>query len=167
MPKTILRIQKLGFPWITQDPFLFCVHHLDFYPRGNKDLGPDASLHGRNLGNDFTVKDGWRMYHGTKIPGFPMHPHRGFETITFVLKGFIDHADSNGAAARYGKGDVQWMLAGSGLQHSEMFPLLNDDKGNTSDFFQIWLNLPADKKLAKPAFKMLWGETIPSPAFLR
>lgn len=165
MPKPVLRIQKLGFPWITQDPFLFCVHHLDFYPKGNEELGPDASLQGRNLGNDFVVKDGWRMYHGKTVPGFPVHPHRGFETVTFVLKGFIDHSDSSGAAARYGKGDVQWMSAGSGLQHSEMFPLLNKNKENTLELFQIWLNLPADKKLVKPAFKMLWGETIPSPVF--
>lgn len=165
MPKPVLRIQKLGFPWITQDPFLFCVHHLDFYPKGNEELGPDASLQGRNLGNDFVVKDGWRMYHGKTVPGFPVHPHRGFETVTFVLKGFIDHSDSSGAAARYGKGDVQWMSAGSGLQHSEMFPLLNKNKENTLELFQIWLNLPADKKLVKPAFKMLWGETILSPVF--
>ncbi|MBN1984779.1 MAG: pirin family protein [Prolixibacteraceae bacterium] len=166
MPKTILRIEKLlGFPWPTQNPFLFCVHHLDFYPRGNDNLGPDASLEGRNAGNDFIVKDGWRMYHGTKVPGFPVHPHRGFETVTFVLQGFVDHADSDGAAARYGERDVQWMSAGSGLQHSEMFPLLNQNKENTLELFQIWLNLPAEKKKGKPAFKMLWGETIPSPVF--
>ncbi|NQU51327.1 MAG: pirin family protein, partial [Bacteroidetes bacterium] len=78
----IIKVNKLGFPWITQDPFLFCVHHLDFYPKGNDELGPAASLDGRNIGNDFVVKDGWRMYHGDKIPGFPVHPHRGFETIT-------------------------------------------------------------------------------------
>jgi redox-sensitive bicupin YhaK (pirin superfamily) len=165
MPKTILRIEKLGFPWPTQNPFLFCVHHLDFYPRGNGNLGPDALLEGRNTGNDFVVKDGWRMYHGTKVPGFPAHPHRGFETVTFVLQGFVDHADSNGAAARYGEGDVQWMSAGSGLQHSEMFPLLNQNKENTLELFQIWLNLPAEKKQEKPAFKMMWRETIPSPVF--
>jgi hypothetical protein len=157
----IRRIQKMGFPWITQDPFLFCVHHLDFYPKGNEKLGPQASLAGRNLGNDFTIKDGWRMYHGETVPGFPAHPHRGFETVTFVLQGLVDHADSNGAAGRYGNRDVQWMTAGSGLQHSEMFPLLNNEKENTFELFQIWLNLPAHKKMATPGYKMLWGETIP------
>lgn len=159
--KTILRTHRLGFQWPTQDPFLFCVHHLDFYPAGNGELGPAAPLTGRNIGNDFTVKDGWRMYHGEKVPGFPVHPHRGFETVTFVLQGLVDHADSNGAAGRYGNRDVQWMTAGRGLQHSEMFPLLNVDKENPFELFQIWLNLPAGKKFVSPAYKMLWGETIP------
>ncbi|MCG6187801.1 pirin family protein [Maribellus maritimus] len=161
MTEPILRIQKLGFPWVTQDPFLFCVHHLDYYPKGNDKLGPDASLQRRNLGNDFVVKDGWRMYHGTEVPGFPVHPHRGFETITFVFKGMVDHSDSNGAAGRYGERDVQWMTAGSGLQHSEMFPLLKKNETNTLELFQIWLNLPGEKKFVKPAYKMLWGEEIP------
>lgn len=157
----ILKIKKLGFPWSTQDPFLFCVHHLDFYPEGNDNLGPKASLSGRNIGNDFEIKDGWRMYHGQTIPGFPAHPHRGFETVTFVLQGLVDHADSNGAAGRYGNGDVQWMTAGSGLQHSEMFPLLKKNEPNTFELFQIWLNLPAKSKFVTPTYKMLWNEEIP------
>lgn len=160
-PAAILQIKKLGFPWVTQDPFLFCVHHLDFYPKGNDKLGPDASLAGRNIGNDFVIKDGWRMYHGDTIPGFPSHPHRGFETVTFVLQGLVDHADSNGAAGRYGNGDVQWMTAGSGLQHSEMFPLLKKDDANTCELFQIWLNLPGESKFVTPMYKMLWAESIP------
>jgi len=159
--KAIISIKPLGFPWETQNPFLFCVHHLDHYPKGNDGLGPDASLAGRNLGNDFTLRDGWRMYHGDTIPGFPMHPHRGFETVTVVLKGFVDHSDSHGAAGRYGNGDVQWMTAGSGLQHAEMFPLLNKEGSNTLELFQIWLNLPANKKFVDPHFRMLWAESIP------
>lgn len=157
----ILKVETLGFPWITQDPFLFCVYHLDFYPKGNDELGPNASLKGRNIGNDFVVKDGWRMYHGDTVPGFPAHPHRGFETVTFVLQGLVDHADSNGSSGRYGNGDVQWMTAGRGMQHSEMFPLLKKDKENTFELFQIWLNLPAEKKFVEPAYQMLWNETIP------
>ena len=128
--RLISNIQPLGFNWPTIDPFLFCVHHLDNYPAGNDQLGPAASLAGRNLGQDFTTKDGWRMYHGEIIPGFPAHPHRGFETVTVVLNGFVDHSDSHGAAGRYGNGDVQWMTAGAGLQHSEMFPLLSQKDGN-------------------------------------
>lgn len=161
MSSTVLRVYPLGFPWQTQDPFLFCVYHLDFYPKGNEEMGPDASLEGRNLGNDFTIKDGWRMYHGTTVPGFPYHPHRGFETITIVNKGFCDHSDSLGASGRFGQGDVQWMTAGRGVQHSEMFPLLNQEKGNTLELFQIWLNLPKAGKFVDPHFKMLWNEDIP------
>ncbi len=52
------------------------------------------------------------MYHGPTVPGFPAHPHRGFETVTIVRKGLIDHADSLGAKARFGGGDVQWLTAG-------------------------------------------------------
>jgi quercetin 2,3-dioxygenase len=157
----VIKIKPLGFQWETPDPFLFCVHHDDHFPRANDEMGPAASLHGRNIGNDFTLKDGWRMYHGDKIPGFPVHPHRGFETVTIVLHGLVDHADSAGAAGRYGNGDVQWMTAGKGLQHSEMFPLLNKEKENHCELFQIWLNLPAAKKFVEPHFSMLWSEIIP------
>jgi quercetin 2,3-dioxygenase len=74
--KAVLGIQPLGFPWVTVDPFLFCVYHDDAYPKGNGTFGPDASLAGRDLGQDFAGKDGWRMYHGMTVPGFPSHPHR-------------------------------------------------------------------------------------------
>ena len=108
----------LGFQWQVQEPFIFCVHHYDTYPRGMPNLGPDPAHHkGRNIGRDFELKDGFRMYHGATIPGFPVHPHRGFETVTIVRKGYVDHADSMGAAGRYGEGDVQWMTAGRGIQH--------------------------------------------------
>ena len=162
MSSSILAVKALNFPWETSDPFLFCVHHADFYPKGNEQMGPDASLTGRSIGNDFTVKDGWRMYHGSKVPGFPAHPHRGFETVTIVTKGLVDHSDSLGAAGRFGNGDVQWMTAGAGVQHSEMFPLLNKDKENPLELFQIWLNLPKKNKLVDPHFAMLWSESIPT-----
>ncbi len=122
----VIRISPLGFPWETADPFLFCVYHDDAYPRGNGRLGPDATLAGRAIGQDFSRKDGWSMYHGDSVPGFPAHPHRGFETVTVVRKGLIDHADSLGAAARYGGGDVQWLTTGRGVVHSEMFPLIDE-----------------------------------------
>ncbi len=159
--KIVINIRPMGFMWDTVDPFLFCVHHLDFFPKGNDEMGPDASLAGRFIGQDFTIKDGWRMYHGEEIPGFPAHPHRGFETVTIVQKGYVDHSDSHGAAGRYSNGDVQWMTAGAGLQHAEMFPLVNKDKENTLELFQIWLNLPKSRKFCKPHYIMLWAETIP------
>jgi quercetin 2,3-dioxygenase len=148
-------------PWPTFDPFLFCVHHDDAYPAGNERLGPVASLAGRNIGRDFEGKDGWRMYHGDVVPGFPQHPHRGFETVTVVRRGFIDHSDSLGATARYGAGDVQWLTAGAGIQHAEMFPLVDTVQPNPLELFQIWLNLPSTDKFATPHFSMLWRESIP------
>ena len=78
------------------------------------------------------------MYHGDRIPGFPKHPHRGFETLTCTMDGLIDHADSMGNAARYGQGDLQWLTAAGGIMHSEMFPLVHEDKHNPTRFFQIW-----------------------------
>lgn len=163
MENTITSLRPISFHWETRDPFIFCVHHHDYYPAGNEGLGPDASLEGRNIGNDFNPLSQWRMYHGDRVPGFPVHPHRGFETVTVVRKGFVDHSDSLGGAGRYGEGDVQWMTAGGGIQHCEMFPLLKRDADNTLELFQIWLNLPSLKKFAKPHFRMLWSETIPHP----
>ena len=151
----------LGAQWPTLDPFLFVAHHDDAYPEGTEDFGPHASLEGRQMGSDFAAKDGWNMYHGAVVPGFPQHPHRGFETITYVRRGLIDHADSLGAAARFGHGDTQWVTAGAGIVHSEMFPLLNGDAPNPTELFQIWLNLPAANKMAQPAFTMLWAEDTP------
>lgn len=162
----ILQTVKLGpegdvSPWPTLDPFLFCVHHLDHYPKGNGNMGPAASLAGRDMGQDFAGKDGWRMYHGRTVPGFPQHPHRGFETVTLARQGLLDHSDSLGAAARFGRGDVQWITAGAGIVHSEMFPLLEAEKENPAELFQIWLNLPRASKMAKPHFAMMWSERIP------
>lgn len=157
----IKKIKALGFQWETADPFLFCVHHEDFYPEGNENMGPKGSLEGRQLGQDFLIKDGWRMYHGKRVPGFPGHPHRGFETVTVVRKGMVDHSDSLGGSGRYGDGDVQWMTAGKGVQHAEMFPLLNTDKDNPLELFQIWLNLPKANKFVDAHYKMLWNEEIP------
>ena len=161
MSDAVLSAFALGPQWPTFDPFLFCVHHDDAYPAGNEHFGPAASLAGRQIGMDFAGKDGWRMYHGDVVPGFPRHPHRGFETVTIVRSGFIDHSDSLGAKARFGNGDCQWMTAGRGVVHSEMFPLLARDKPNPAELFQLWLNLPAADKLVDPHFTMLWAEQIP------
>lgn len=158
---TVLGTIPLGAQWQTLDPFLFCAHHDDAYPAGDGADAPAASLDGRDIGQDFAGKDGWNMYHGARVPGFPQHPHRGFETITFVRRGIVDHADSMGAAARFGRGDCQWMTAGSGIVHSEMFPMLDTDAGNHLQLFQIWLNLPAQDKLVDPYFTMLWDGEIP------
>ncbi|WP_020567970.1 pirin family protein [Neolewinella persica] len=161
MSDPILAISPLGPTWQTLDPFLFSVHHHDLYPEGNEQLGPLPGTAGRRMGQDFGGKDGWSMYHGQTVPGFPHHPHRGFETITVVEQGYADHTDSLGATGRFGKGDVQWMTAGKGVLHAEMFPLINEKEGNTLELFQIWLNLPRKNKMVSPNYKMLWSEDIP------
>ncbi len=161
MADSVVETAPLGAQWPMIDPFLFCAHHDDAYPPGNEVAGPAVSLEGRELGMDFEGIDGWRMYHGTGVPGFPNHPHRGFETVTYVRKGLIDHSDSLGAAARFGRGDVQWLTAGGGIVHSEMFPLLDAEQPNPLELFQIWLNLPAEDKLVEPHFSMLWDGDIP------
>ena len=161
MNSTGFEMAPLSFPWQTADPFIFCVYHHDVYPPGDGKSGlTPEQLSGRALGNDFEMQNGFRMYHGKHIPGFPGHPHRGFETITVARKGLIDHSDSMGAAGRYGDGDVQWMTAGRGVQHSEMFPLLKTDSHNELELFQIWLNLPARSKMADPSFSMIWAEKL-------
>src|ERR1044071_5737121 len=86
MNDVVLETVPLGFPWVAADPFMFCAHHDDAYPAGDARMAPVGSLAGRELGQDFAGKDGWRMYHGEVVPGFPQHPHRGFETVTVVRR---------------------------------------------------------------------------------
>ncbi|MFT4626587.1 MAG: redox-sensitive bicupin YhaK (pirin superfamily) [Myxococcota bacterium] len=163
----VLGVEPLGrSPWPTDDPFLFCAYHLDAYPKGGPRMEPAASLEGRQIGRDFSGRDGWSMYHGSVVPGFPRHPHRGFETVTVTRTGLVDHADSLGATARYGEGDAQWMTAGTGIVHAEMFPLRSQAEANPLELFQIWLNLPAASKRVPAHFTMLWGETVPRHRFV-
>lgn len=162
----ILEAFHIGMQWRTFGPFLFCAHHDDDYPEGNEDMSPKASLAGRHIGQDFAPNLPWRMYHGSRVPGFPAHPHRGFETVTIVRDGYVDHSDSLGAAARFGHGDVQWLTAGRGIVHSEMFPLVHEDKGNRTELFQIWLNLPKKSKMAPAHFQMIWSNELPKSTFV-
>lgn len=158
----VLELSELGMPWVGVDPFIMTVYHLDHYPAGNAEQGPAADLAGRRLGADFSYLQGWSMYHGIRVPGFPQHPHRGFETVTVVRRGYVDHSDSLGATARYGDGDVQWLTTGAGIQHSEMFPLVNPAGANPLELFQIWFNLPPRSKMVPAYFRMLWSEEIPT-----
>lgn len=161
MDTSIIETGKLDFQLKVLSPFIVCFHHKDQFPKGDANLAPVRYLPDRIPGNDFRETAPWRMYHGDRIPGFPIHPHRGFETLTVVTKGWVDHADGLGCGGRYGDGDVQWMTAGRGLQHAEMFPLLKEEKDNPMELFQIWLNLPAASKFVPPHYKMLWNEEIP------
>ncbi|WP_101774065.1 pirin family protein [Peptostreptococcus faecalis] len=150
-----------GSRYPTKSPFILIGYHKDDYPKGNDKMEPTYYIDGRDVGQDFNPSSPWRMYHGDKIPGFPVHPHRGFETVTIVEEGVIDHTDSFGGNGRYADGDVQWLTAGSGVQHCEMFPLVNNDKENPFEIFQIWLNLSKKNKMVTPHYKMLWKEDIP------
>jgi len=92
------------------------------------------------------------------LAGFPWHPHRGIETITYVLAGNVDHGDSLGNAGTIGPGDVQWMTAGSGIVHQEM-PHGND-RGQMHGF-QLWANLPASLKMTAPKYRDVKAADIP------
>ncbi len=151
-------LKPLRAPFETPDPFLMAVYHKDAYPAGDGKMQAPR----RGNGADFAGQGGYSMYHGDRVPGFPQHPHRGFETITATLQGYIDHTDSQGWSGRYGEGDLQWMTAGRGVVHGEMFPLIHTDRPNPTRFFQIWLNLPPANKMADPAFVMHWAPDIPT-----
>ena len=92
------------------------------------------------------------------IPGFPWHPHRGIETITYVLHGKVEHGDSMGNSGMISPGDVQWMTAGSGIIHQEM---PKGDKGKLLWGFQLWANLPASHKMMDPRYRDVKSSTIP------
>ncbi|MGH7145072.1 MAG: pirin family protein [Planctomycetota bacterium] len=92
------------------------------------------------------------------LAGFPWHPHRGIETITYVLAGEVEHGDSMGNRGVIGAGDVQWMTAGKGIIHQEM---PRGDKQGRMHGFQLWANLPAAKKLTAPRYQEVKGRDIP------
>ncbi len=162
MSEKIIDIKSFEYIDELGDPFILRRYHLDKFPRGNGAQGTrDEDIKGKTLGNDFDHESSFKMYFGRDVPGYPIHPHRGFETITIVLDGLVDHFDSRGARGRYGKGDVQWLTAGEGMQHSEVFPLVHDNKDNRTELFQIWLNLPIKDKMCKSYYQMMWREEIP------
>lgn len=90
------------------------------------------------------------------LPGFPQHPHRGIETVTYILGGEVRHKDSTGTSGSIGKGDVQWMTAGSGIMHEEMPQGERGIKG-----FQLWVNLPSKHKMMKPRYQEVKSNHIP------
>ena len=92
------------------------------------------------------------------LAGFPWHPHRGIQTVTYMLDGYVDHGDSLGNAGRIGPGDVQWMSAGSGIIHQEMPKGEKDVMGG----LQLWVNVPAADKMARPGYQEYKSENIPT-----
>jgi redox-sensitive bicupin YhaK (pirin superfamily) len=158
----ILEQLPLGLPWPAADPFLFCVHHDDAYPAGNEHMGPAASLAGRDIGQDFAGKDGWRMYHGEIVPGFPQHPHRGFETVTIMLEGRMRHRDSVGNVGLLEPGSVQWMTAGRGIVHSERSSEEARRAGPSLHGIQCWVALPQEQEEIDPTFHHHPADSLPS-----
>lgn len=148
----IYNIQAIEFRLDLKDPFLFTAHHIDYFPAGNDQLGPTLPS---------TEDKPYRMYYGDVVPGFPEHPHTGFETITLVESGYVDHFDSLGNSGRYAQGDVQWLSTGNGVEHCEMFPLIHQDKENPFELFQIWFNSSPEEKTHDADYKMMWREHIP------
>lgn len=92
------------------------------------------------------------------MPGFPWHPHRGIETVTYILSGEVEHQDSMGNKGSIKKGDVQWMTAGSGIIHQEM----PQEHKEGLEGFQLWVNLPQAHKMMAPRYQEIAGKTIPS-----
>jgi redox-sensitive bicupin YhaK (pirin superfamily) len=93
--------------------------------------------------------------------GFPDHPHRGFETVTYVLEGVMEHRDSHGNHGVLGPGDVQWMTAGSGVVHSEMPGAAIRENGSRLHGFQLWVNLPRADKMTAPRYQELAAARLP------
>ena len=112
-----------------------------------------------SMTDPFLMMDDFRNDNpGDYKAGFPWHPHRGIETITYVLAGTVDHADSLGNAGTLGPGSVQWMTAGSGILHQEM--PRGDERGRMHGF-QLWANLPSGEKMTRPRYQDIAGTDIP------
>jgi redox-sensitive bicupin YhaK (pirin superfamily) len=102
----------------------------------------------------------------SKRRGVGEHPHRGFETVTIVYKGEVEHRDSSGGGGKIGPGDVQWMTAGAGLVHEEMHSWEFTREGGTFHAIQLWVNLPAKLKMTPPKYQTLLANDIPAIALL-
>lgn len=157
-----VKVTPLSMHWDTEDPFLFASHHEDDYPQGNAQQAPPLSeIGGRDLGRDYEKRLGFRMYHGKVVPGFPMHAHWGYETVTLAEKGFVDHFDTEGIEGRYGFGDVQWICASSKYLHNEMYPLADSENRNPNDITQIFINLPLELKNRENSVRTVWSDRVP------
>lgn len=98
--------------------------------------------------------------------GVEAHPHKGFETVTIVYQGEVEHRDSTGASGHIGPGDVQWMTAASGILHEEKHGREFSRRGGTLEMAQLWVNLPAKDKTATPGYQTLTADTIPTVVLL-
>ena len=102
--------------------------------------------------------------HPDEKRGVGTHPHRGFETVTIVYKGEVEHQDSTGSGGKIGPGDVQWMTAGAGILHEEFHSAAFTQQGGPFEMVQLWVNLPAKDKMAAPRYQGIESQQIPSAA---
>ena len=119
--------------------------------------------HGLSYVDPFLLIDemGPVEYAPGKAIGAPDHPHRGFETVTYIIDGEMEHEDSHGHRGSIRSGDVQWMTAGAGVIHSEMPSREMLDRGGRMHGFQIWINLPREKKMTQPRYQEYSGANLP------
>ena len=158
-----IRTSELTMHWDVEDPFIFVSHHEDDYPHGNAQMAPPLmEISGRNLGRDYKKMLGFRMYNGKVVPGFPMHAHWGYETLTLPQIGSVDHSDCEGNTGRFGFGDVQWVSAPGFYEHCEMYPLVDQEGRNPNDITQVMIALPLEEKnIPEPSVSTVWREDIP------
>ncbi len=162
----VLKYVDFDIHWDTEDPFIFVSHHRDNYPKGNSQQAPPYDMIAwRDLGHDYKKHNGFRMYKGKVVPGFPMHAHWGYETFTLAEEGYVDTFDSEGNQSRFGFGDAQWVTASSKYQHNEMYPLVFQDRPNPNNITQIMINLPLEMKGSLNRVHMLWSDSIKTRRF--
>ena len=158
----VVKTTRFDMHWDTEDPFIFVSHHEDDYPHGNRQMAPPLQeISGRDLGRDYEKRFGFRMYNGKVVPGFPMHAHWGYETVTLAQLGFVDHFDSEKREGRFGNGDIQWVSASSKYMHDEMYPLVDQDGRNPNDITQIMINLPLASKNRGNQVSTVWSGDVP------
>lgn len=157
-----LKTSQMTMHWDTEDPFTFVSHHEDDYPQGNNQQAPPLDqIAGRNLGRDYKKIMGFRMYNGKVVPGFPMHAHWGYETVTLPQIGYVDHFDCLGIKGRFGFGDVQWVSAPGFYEHCEMYPLSKKDSRNPNDITQVMINMPLEEKGKESSVNTVWRDNVP------
>lgn len=157
----VLREMVADLHWDIDDPFIFASHHFDLYPVGNeRQAPPKEEVDRKDLGNDYYKLFGYRLYTSKMTPGFQLHSHWGYETITLVPQGYVDHFDSLGNQGRYGYGDMQWITAGGRYHHCEMYPLVHQDRKNPQLVTQIMINLPLSEKDTSPEVHTVWKEDL-------
>jgi redox-sensitive bicupin YhaK (pirin superfamily) len=134
------RVVPMFLSSLELSPFLLLVHHT----------------------HSFTKYDPIRPLTNLIVPeGFPAHPHSGFSTVTYCLKGGLRHRDSEGIKMSYGNGDVQWMRAGRGTIHEEMWDVKDSNFFEQIEIFQLWVNLPSNKKGFPPKVTHIRSSEIP------